>query len=77
MGHLTTAAWTFLVLRAAWLLPDWLAKWQALFVTRADTQAQVQAGEGGAGVSASARDDDQLATDVEPPVSGAASSLAR
>jgi hypothetical protein len=31
------ALWVIVALRATWLLPDWLAKWQRLFDRRRDT----------------------------------------
>lgn len=32
LGH---AAWALLALRAIWLLPDWVAKWQRVLQTQA------------------------------------------
>lgn len=33
-GMLGAFAWVAIALRAAWLLPDWLAKWQRVLAAR-------------------------------------------
>jgi hypothetical protein len=63
MGPLADAAWLLLLLRTAWLLPDWLAKWQALL---ASARAPSIALDEASGYAA-----------AEVPVSEEASSLAR